>query len=384
MLPGKEHWLPAATAARVADTDIHYLHKLIKAGQLQALPLQTGKIKKWFVNPDCPRYQKLLNRNNPAIITENSSQQVANCPLDWNLWEDMCRTGEEIVRSRCSGKTIEEYRRYITNFFKDYPELSRDTLRAALQSYEKKMTRERDYYTARRMLHQAMMTVARFFVYKGLQSAEFVHSLEYLRPKPENTVVSRPCHNEGVIHKAVEVVGTAKNKKGVRAFRYYDEILNRALVQVAFYTGARSGEICGIRTKDIDYKNASLKLFGKGGKMRYVGICPELKAALRAYWSERPKTESDYFFVSDRGNPLRPSYISRRLKRLAKYMETPDFKPHSIRRTAITWMLNEKKIPMPIVRDAVGHSSLSVTNLYAQPSANDVIEAMKRLGTKQP
>jgi integrase len=223
------------------------------------------------------------------------------------------------------------------------------------------------------------MSVARFMVFKGEETQDFLRSLELLRPKPGRTRVSRPCHKEVVIQAAIDKFGTAKNKRGVRAYRYYDELLNKTLVALAYYTAARSSELCGIKLSHIDFKKGSIRLYGKGNKERVVGICHRLRSALISYKQERPTSNSPYLLLSAQGRPLTKDAISRRYQRLRKYLGVSDFKAHSVRASAITDWLNEKKVPMSIVRDAVGHSNLSVTSLYARPTENDVIEAMRQL-----
>lgn len=367
-------YLPISKAAKQAKTSSDYLHKLRQAGQLPAIFEQKGKLKYWLIDTESERYKKLLTRHEEKPA---AAEIQTNHPVDWTLWEDMCRAGEEIVKYRLSPTTLNEYKRYITNFFGRYQELSRDSLRAALVEYEKKATRERDYFTAKRMLHQALMTIARYYVHKGYETPDFVHNLTFLRPKPENTVVSRPCHTASTVYSALEKAETAKNQKGVRAFTKYDAVLNQTLIRLAFCTGARSSEICGIRLKDLDLNKDSLILFGKGGKQRYVGIPKDLKKALKAYLVVRPKNDSEHLFLNRRGNPLNKDSVGRKIRNVGKYIKTQKFNPHSLRRTAITHMLTHRKAPMPVVRDIVGHSNLSVTNLYAQPTANDIIDTMK-------
>lgn len=372
-----QEWLSITEAARLAKvSSAQWLHKLIKKEELEARYEQRGTLKYWYVNINCARFQRLLGRlEEPAPEGEN---QESDHPIDWEIWESMCRRGEEIVTKPCTSRTIQNYKDWIGRFYKQYSKLNRDTLRKALAVYEAKETPERDYYWTKTYLFFAMLTVAKYFVYQEYEPQEFVKKLQHLRPQKKHRITSRPCFTEGHIKDTINQVQNAKTKKNAPVYTEYNTALNIALLNIAFFTGARSSEICGIRIKDIDFDQGSIRLFGKGGKERFVGINKELKQSLKNYYMIRKSGISEQFFVCDKGTALNRDYIYRRIKRAGKWIETP-LAPHAIRRTAITHMLTKKNIPMPLVRDAVGHSTLAVTNLYARPTANDVIQAMKEV-----
>ncbi len=361
----------------MAQTNKDYLHKLIKSGELSARSDQRGKLKYWCVDIDCPRFLKLLSRQNSSRQTKSHLPPTEH-PIDWEVWEAMCKRGEEIVKRRCSVRTIQNYRYYIERFFTQYSQLNRGTLRQALAVYEARETPEKDYYTPKSHLYFALMTIAKYYIYSGFETNELIKSLEFLRPKKGHTVVSRKCFSEATVRKTVNEIQTVRTKRNAPAYNDYNAALNTALIYTAFFTGARSSEICAIRMQDVDFKAQSIRLFGKGNKERYVGMSQELKQAIQSYLKIRPTSKSDTLFLSEGNTPLKAPYLHRRVKRAGKWINE-DLAPHAIRRTSITWMLNTKKLPMPLVRDAVGHSSLAVTNIYTKPTANDVIEAMRNL-----
>lgn len=371
------HFVKINEAAEIAQTDSDYLHKLVRRQELPARFEQKGRLKYWFVDIESPRFVKLLSRLEKSNVKASKNALYNGHRLDWHVWETMCKRGEEIVNRSCTDRTIRNYRYYIERFFSKHPYLNRDTLREELALYEARETPESDFYTPKSHLYFALMTVAKFFVHCELESYDLVKSLEYMRPKKKRTVVSRQCYTETVIRDTVKEIQTARTKKNAPAYNEYNATLNTALIYAAFFTGARSSEICGIRLQDVDFQKGSIRLFGKGGKERYVGMSTELQEAIKDYLKLR-SDGGETLFLSECGKPLRAPYLHRRIKRAGKWIDE-NLAPHAIRRTAITWMLNHKKLPMPLVRDAVGHSSLAVTNIYTRPTANDVIDAMKAL-----
>jgi integrase/recombinase XerD len=374
----QSQWMKIGEAAALANvSNVQYLHKLRNKGHLPAYYEQKGQLKYWYVDINSERFQKLLHRNDkpdaPAPLKTNK-------PFDWIEWEAMLRRGEEIVKKACSETTIKNYRYYIQKFFQTYPCLNRDTLREALKVYEDKEDRDRDYYSSKEHLFLALVSVAKYFAHKGYESPELVKSLEYLRPVRKVKKRNVRWYDAQVIQKTAEKVQIAKTKKNAPAYSEYNAVLNSALVYFALYTAARASEIADVRLRDINWKEDSLELDGKGGKWRPVGMSQVLKKALRAYLVKRPKyATTDHLFVDDRtGNPLRPGYIRNRMKRAGKWMNI-NLAPHDVRRSALTWFLTEKKLDLATVRDIAGHSDFTITNRYAKPPAKRVIDAMKAL-----
>jgi len=375
----EDSFLPLREAALLAETDVHYLHKLAKAGKVAARTEKRGKLNYWYIDISCSRFIQLKERRliNQFDQPKAPLKKADEFEIDWTLWEDMCRAGEQIVKRPFSEKTLKETRRYIKVFFTEYSELTRDTLRSALKAYDKKINNNKDCYSSKKWLYQSMMTVARYYEYKKLVSSEFVHDLQFLRPRKSLRQPERHFHTEKTVRKVLSKLKAAKNKRGKRAFSYLDEVLNEALIKLLFMTGARADEVCNIRTTDIEYGCGRLKLRGKGKKDRMVGLCSEVKQSLKDYWRERPKVNSDYFFLHRKGKPLKPNYIRRRLLRVAEYSSVRKFTPHPLRRTFTRWAIQDKKLSMITVRDALGHSTLTMTNIYANTIEDDVVNAMK-------
>ncbi|MFH0769510.1 MAG: tyrosine-type recombinase/integrase, partial [Chloroflexota bacterium] len=70
---------------------------------------------------------------------------------------------------------------------------------------------------------------------------------------------------------------------GVAGLRSY------AMVLMFLDTGMRLGELTGLKKKDVDLKNKTVKVFGKGAKERRLPIGKRLLAALWKYQLYRPQ-----------------------------------------------------------------------------------------------
>lgn len=153
---------------------------------------------------------------------------------------------------------------------------------------------------------------------------------------------------------------------------------NRTLLSVLYATGARAQEICDIRVGDIHFGDkTSIKLLGKGRKARKVTIPTQCAALLKNYLSSENKLASldSHVFSSQTNEHMTISCVEEIVK---KYMRTAkqenpslfrerSYTPHSFRHSIAVHML-EAGIPLPVIKNFLGHSSIEVTMIYATVS----------------
>lgn len=375
-----EHGLNMITPKQAAEeTGLTKQHitRMLRSGKLPGKQIERGVSTLWWLDASSPEYKKLLPAKPEKPVLEIMPRDF---PFSWPEWEYLCKTGEgNIVASPLGKRTLEEYRKCVTTFFRKRGRLTEETLLLSYREYIDKMTDETDYYSARKMLHAAIMSVARYYHYKGFVDSGFVEKLATHKPKRIKKHVSRPCYDEKTIELALKSLDES------RQHRDYDRLLNKTLIQTAFYTGLRNSEICNIRLQDVDLEGQQIPgqrmiyvYRGKGRKDRQVGVPKPLYEQLKKYLAERPKTDCTYLFVSDRGNKLDNGMVSQRMQRIGKRLGIR-FTPHGIRRTSATWYARKKEMPIALVSKMLGHTDLATTNLYVQVSERDVVSAMQAI-----
>lgn len=156
------------------------------------------------------------------------------------------------------------------------------------------------------------------------------------------------------------------------------EYRNRTLLSVLYATGARAQEICDVRVGDVCFGDrTSIKLLGKGNKARKVTIPAKCAALLKAYLTHENKLASldSHVFSSQTNEHMSISCVEEIVKkymRIAK-QENPllfrekNYTPHSFRHSIAVHML-ESGIPLPVIKNFLGHSSIEVTMIYATVS----------------
>jgi site-specific recombinase XerD len=159
-------------------------------------------------------------------------------------------------------------------------------------------------------------------------------------------------------------------------------VRNRALIAVLWRCGLRISEALALELRDVDLQAGTVRVrHGKGDKSRTVGL-DEQTAALLARWLDRrrqlgPGSRAP-IFCTLHGGRIDTSYVRRLLPRLAARAGVDRrVHAHGLRHTYAAELAREHT-PINIIRDALGHSSLAVTDRYLRDIAPmQVIETMK-------
>ncbi|MCY7961336.1 site-specific integrase [Bacillus spizizenii] len=160
------------------------------------------------------------------------------------------------------------------------------------------------------------------------------------------------------------------------------------LFRLALMTGMRRGELLGLRWKDIRFdlntvtiqqtlSNDGKKIL-KGTKSRAGRRTINLdKTTIEALQILKERVEEeksrigedypdyDLVFCTKYGTPLSPPNVRRTFKQISEKANLPSIRFHDLRHTHATLLL-EKRIPVKVISERLGHSSINVTlNVYA-------------------
>ncbi len=144
---------------------------------------------------------------------------------------------------------------------------------------------------------------------------------------------------------------------------------DRAMIELLYASGLRISELAGARLENFDAEERTLRVMGKGKKMRIVPVGRKACEALAAYLSaERPKLISrrsgNEIFLSLRGTKLTTVRIWQIVKRAAARsgLETNIY-PHLLRHSFATHLLGNGA-DLRIIQEMLGHSDISTTQVY--------------------
>lgn len=138
---------------------------------------------------------------------------------------------------------------------------------------------------------------------------------------------------------------------------------NTAMLALIIDCGLRSGELRGLKQRDVDMERGVAKVFGKGRKERWVGVSDQSLVAVNAYLRFRPDTAAEELFVSPRGEPLNQTALASLFVRIKRKLGLEKFHPHLPRHVSAT-MRHEGGQELLTLQRQLGHTSPDVTIKY--------------------
>ena len=145
---------------------------------------------------------------------------------------------------------------------------------------------------------------------------------------------------------------------------------NLLIISLLLSTGIRISELCHIHLKDINYSNRTLHIIGKGKKERILFLGDQTTfSLLKTYINKYCLQPNDYLFTGQ--NPLKAlseQSVRLILKKLVKKNNLSiTITPHMFRHSFAT-MLLDKDVDIRYIQQILGHSSISVTQIYTHVS----------------
>jgi len=158
-------------------------------------------------------------------------------------------------------------------------------------------------------------------------------------------------------------------------------VLQKTIITFFYFTGVRRIELINIKESDINMDSSTIRIMGKRSKERIIPMLPKLKKSIVDYLylrsQEFNKETLEYLFVSRSGSQLSEKYVYRTVNEYFKLV-SPKVKkaPHVLRHSFATHLINEGA-DINSVKELLGHSSLSATQVYSHTSMERIKEVFK-------
>jgi site-specific recombinase XerD len=175
----------------------------------------------------------------------------------------------------------------------------------------------------------------------------------------------------------------------VQLFRVMDRLRDRTMFLLMLRCGLRVGEVSALTWPTLNFKAGSLRIDNSKGQVDRVVYCSRDVANALQQWRHTQPFEATYVFPSplQPGTPLSVRAIQHLM---AKYLHaagiTKPYSPHALRHTFATQLLNAGA-PLAVVKELMGHRSISMTlrytQLYDATTRDQYDRAMERLEKRQ-
>lgn len=182
----------------------------------------------------------------------------------------------------------------------------------------------------------------------------------------------------------------AEEVKAIAEALQTEPIKWQTMTHLLLITGARRGEILGLKWNCIDFENNQLHICNNilytpdrgiyedtpktARSNRFITVPDETIDLLKKYrlWQNQERLRlgeyyeySGYVFTQDNGSPLHPDSVTDWLKKFSKRHNLPHINPHAFRHTMAS-MLYYNGVDSVSISKRLGHAQVSTTaNIYA-------------------
>lgn len=147
-----------------------------------------------------------------------------------------------------------------------------------------------------------------------------------------------------------------KHNQVLRLIDSIEDIRDKLIVRTIYATGVRVSELCNINIEDIDFDEHTIRIRGKGDKIRTVFIDDETLEDITKFIGNRIIGP---LFVGQQGKHI----SSRAIQHIFKHYAPQGITPHKIRHSYASELYKRSK-NLRVVQENLGHTSIKTTEIY--------------------
>jgi integrase/recombinase XerC len=189
-------------------------------------------------------------------------------------------------------------------------------------------------------LHRVISTLSSFYRYLTTQGAVAANPMiGVIRPKIKEKELVYLKHNQ--VMKLIESIPDEKE---------------RLIVRLIYATGVRVSELSEMNIEDIDLEDQTIRVTGKGGKIRIVFVDGDTLKDIDRFVGKRIVGP---LFLGQQGKHISPRTVEHIFKKYAP----PGITPHKIRHSYASELYRRSK-NLRVVQENLGHASIRTTEIY--------------------
>jgi site-specific recombinase XerD len=147
-----------------------------------------------------------------------------------------------------------------------------------------------------------------------------------------------------------------KHNQVLRLLDSIDDPRDKLIVRTIYATGVRVSELCNMNIEDIDFDEHTIRIRGKGDKMRTVFIDDDTRADILKFIGNRIEGP---VFVGQQGKNI----SSRAIQHIFRNYAPTGITPHKIRHSYASELYKRSK-NLRVVQENLGHTSIKTTEIY--------------------
>ncbi|MEN3185556.1 MAG: site-specific tyrosine recombinase/integron integrase [Atribacterota bacterium] len=278
----------------------------------------------------------------------------------------------------------------LLNIYRDYLREERRYSPHTVENYLRVLTQFAQFLAkneeSKSLLQASAQDIGGFFVFlktqRGLKRISQVNRLSALRTfyrflRRRGLVAVNPCDGVSTVKVEKKLPLFLTISEVEKILRYLEEkaqhsadfasLRNAALFELLYASGLRVGELIQLTRYNFDFSSRMVRVKGKGGKERFVPFNESAQKSLLRYLEVRFQDfpgGPEQIFLNQRGGPLTSRGVRKILKDIVCALRIEKkVAPHTFRHSFATHLL-AGQAELRIVQEALGHSSLSTTQIY--------------------
>jgi len=255
-----------------------------------------------------------------------------------------------------SQSIINNYPKYVQSFLEFTHELleniSEDHVKNYFNYLQNRPNQRRQGKLSESYIHSQQLAIKGFF--------DYLERIDQIKRNPFTLKLKSPKHQQRIVLTQSEIKILYKTSQTL------EEII---ILHLCYGCGLRRSEVLNLDTKDIDLEKKLLYVRkGKNKKRRVMPLTESIIEDFRIYILETEDYNNDSFLINKKGYRMSGDTIYRIFKTLlkrTKNIESNHYCLHSLRHSIATHLL-ENDMNVGMVRDFLGHSQLSTTQIYTR------------------
>lgn len=215
----------------------------------------------------------------------------------------------------------------------------------------------------------------------------FVSSMQTYKPKTFHRIIStlssfyRFLYTQGAVTSnpltgidrpriKQQEVKYLKHNQVLRLIDSIEDPRDKLIVRTIYATGVRVSELCNMNIEDIDFDEHTIRIRGKGDKIRIVFVDDETLSDILKFVGNRIIGP---LFVGQQGKHI----SSRAIQHIFKHYAPAGITPHKIRHSYASELYKRSK-NLRVVQENLGHTSIKTTEIYLHTDIDERRQVYKQ------
>jgi len=257
--------------------------------------------------------------------------------------------------SKSVSESYPKYVKYFLEFTQETPQnISEDHIKIYHEYLQEKPNQRRKGKLSESYIHSQEIGIKLFF--------DYLERIDHIKQNPFTLKLKSPKN---------EIRNILSKEEIKILYKDCESLEETVILHLCYGCGLRRNEAQNLNTKDIHFEQKMLYVRkGKGKKRRAIPITEAIAEDFRKYQVYRNKDQDEEaFLINNQGKRMTGGRIyiifKNLLKRTNSQLKTDNICLHSLRHSIATHLL-ENDMSIEMVRDFLGHSQLSTTQIYTR------------------